>query len=334
MDKFIRVKVICSWCNSKQLCENLSIPVQRHVNITWEDIDVDYYVILERPFHGERFELNKTIVVKSGATEGYEHNVLKVLAAVSIPEKWTQYLEEVLACLENMPCDIAWRNDTDDMYQKYFSDVGQVKNICFLHSCSVGHVSRMILNQMVSTVLGGLIHELDHLYIINVGEDIIQSDFLNEKIRVINYSKNTQLFEKPTLNLMLCFSKYHPNTKILYLHTKGVSYSSEYTQIADWRNLLLYFLVERHRSCLKLLDEYDAIGSNYATEPHPHFSGNFWWSTGKHISTLSPITSNVRHDCEWWLLSNSSNVKTHELYRSNVNHYHEHYPRQIYDNAK
>jgi len=189
----------------------------------------------------------------------------------------------------------------------------------------------MILNQMVSKILGELIDELDYLYIVNVGEDIIATDFMNEKIKIINYSNNTQLFEKPTLNLMLCFSKYHHDAKILYLHTKGVSYPSEYTQISDWRNLLIYFLVERYRYCLKLLDEYDVVGSNYADNPHPHFSGNFWWSTSKHINTLSPIASNVRHDCEWWLFSDNQNIKKYVLYNSNVNHYTTNYPRTIYD---
>jgi hypothetical protein len=241
-------------------------------------------------------------------------------------------LKGVIYYLEGIPNHDIQIGQEGLTYQKYFSNISQpVKNICFLHCCSINHAARMILNQMVSKILSELIDELDYLYIINIGEEIIETDFINEKIRIINYSNNTQLFEKPTLNLMRCFSGYHPNTKILYLHTKGVSYSSEYAQISDWRNLLIFFLVERYRTCLKLLDEYDVVGSNYADDPHPHFSGNFWWSTGKYINTLPEITSNVRHDCEWWLFNNNPNIKKFVLYTSNVNHYMTPYPRAIYD---
>uniref|UniRef100_A0A6C0C8Q8 Uncharacterized protein n=1 Tax=viral metagenome TaxID=1070528 RepID=A0A6C0C8Q8_9ZZZZ len=340
MNKNIRVKILCNWTNSKQICQQLNNNVNtlKHIEITWLDTDIDYYFIFNSPFNGELFQPNKTILIKTNnAPNIYEHeplNFLKIIPTDCDLESinFLNLLEGIIYHLEGIPYESVQVGPDTLTYQRYFTNITKpVKHICFLHCCSIGHASRMILNQIVSKVLRELINELDYLYIVNIGENIVETDFINEKIRIINYSNNTQLFEKPTLNLMRCFSKYHQDAKILYLHTKGITYPSDYVQISDWRNLLIFFLVERYRTCLKLLDEYDVVGSNFSLDPHPHFSGNFWWSTSKHINTLPEIISNVRHDCEWWLFNNNPNVKKSVLYTSNVNHYTTPYPTSIYD---
>ena len=47
-----------------------------------------------------------------------------------------------------------------------------------------------------------------------------------------------------------------------------------------------YFLIGRHKYCIEKLNNYDVIGILYSKLP-PHFSGNFWWSTGRHYRMLS-----------------------------------------------
>jgi len=66
----IRVKMICNWCTSEQLCKEWSNMCEqpskfswKNIQITWENTDIDYYVIINKPlFKDEYFEPNKTII--------------------------------------------------------------------------------------------------------------------------------------------------------------------------------------------------------------------------------------------------------------------------------
>ena len=229
---------------------------------------------------------------------------------------------------------------SDDVitYHKYFSDIigKNVKNICFLHSCTIKN-NTTVLHEMKKIITDSkLMDSIDYLYIINLGNEISFQlpGQMAHKLRIINYSKNVNLFEKPTINLIHTFSQFHRDTKILYMHTKGISYDPPHTHITDWKNYLMYFLVENHKICMDLLDNYDSVGCNYHEKPLPHYSGNFWWANSNYIKGLNKITSNVRHDAEWWILNNNLAANKYVLYNTNVNHYEQPYPRNIYDNDK
>ena len=65
--KKIRVKMICNWCNSKQLCnewKNMCINnyTWNNIEITWENTNIDYYVIINYPSNNEYYEPKRTIV--------------------------------------------------------------------------------------------------------------------------------------------------------------------------------------------------------------------------------------------------------------------------------
>jgi hypothetical protein len=240
--------------------------------------------------------------------------------------------------IENISqCDL--NNEYHLMYHKYIYDIVHrqeqriLNKICFLHSCSINSNSLNILKQMLRCIFNsGLMQELDYLFIVNLGQPVTFNigNTFRDKVIVINHSENVKLFEKPTLNLIWSFSQFHQNVKILYLHTKGVSYNENPSQINDWRNLMMYFLVEKYDTCLEMLDTYSNVGNNYKDEPHPHFSGNFWWTTSNYISTLQAITSDIRHDCEWWLLNDDPNVSKYTMHNDDVDHYLEDYPRSLY----
>jgi hypothetical protein len=216
------------------------------------------------------------------------------------------------------------------------------KNYCFIHSCHLKEKGLNILNEIIALfVKSNSIHHFDKIFIVNIGLKIDQTEFFKDKLGseitkalldkliIINYSENPVLFEIPTINLIRTFCEYNPNCKILYLHTKGISFP--YNQnIIDWRNMMLYFLINKSETCLQLLNNYDTVGCNYMDFPHKHYSGNFWWGTSDYIKLLRQIPDgSVRHDAEWWLLSNNS-VKKYELHNSKVNHYHAPYPFERY----
>ena len=190
--------------------------------------------------------------------------------------------------------------DEDIIYHKYLGKtVGKkIDNICFIHSCNL-YNNPYILNFMLETIKSSsLIDKLDYIYIINIGKplDYNQLTTNHYKINLINYSNNSEMFEFPTINLIHTFSKFHNNTNVLYMHTKGASYEEEYDYIRDWREFMLYFLVEKNKFCFDCLDFYDTIGSNYLDHPRPHYSGNFWWAKTNYIRTLPSVKLNDNKD--------------------------------------
>ena len=62
-----KIKILCNWCSSKQLCKewsNLSPNGLRwdNLELTYDDTDIDYYVIINKPIKGAKFEPKKTII--------------------------------------------------------------------------------------------------------------------------------------------------------------------------------------------------------------------------------------------------------------------------------
>lgn len=215
----------------------------------------------------------------------------------------------------------------EDIYNKHIKEeVTEDGVVCFVHSCTFNN-NASILEEIIDMLTSEEFDIYDRIYVINFGNSVACS---NEKVTVINWSKDTKQFEKPTLNLVKYFAERH-DSKILYLHTKGVTHGGNLSKVInDWRNYMLYFLVECGKDCLRVLNKYDIVGVNYQQTPHKHYSGNFWWSNSKHIRLLDSIESNVRHDCEWWIMT-KDNENYVSLYNTEVDHYRTTYPREKYD---
>lgn len=62
-----RVKMLCNWCSSKQLCTEW-YPMCKgdfkwnNIEVTWEDTDIDFYVIINKPSFGEFYIPERTII--------------------------------------------------------------------------------------------------------------------------------------------------------------------------------------------------------------------------------------------------------------------------------
>ena len=215
-----------------------------------------------------------------------------------------------------------------EIYDRYlepiFNKLDKKKlNICFFHSCTINNNTIVLFDMLNLIKKSDLLEKLDYLFIINFGDNIA---YPCNKIKVINYSSDISMFEKPTINLLNYTCRLH-DFNVLYLHTKGITHTN-YQQIVDWRNYMLYFVVEQFETCLDALNEYDTVGVNYLEQPRKHFSGNFWWSKSSHIKNLDPITSDVRHDCEWWIMTKENKYKN--LFSSGLDHYHSLFPRSAY----
>lgn len=218
---------------------------------------------------------------------------------------------------------------TKKIYRENFGNIDiDNKIVCFIHSCNLGSIS--ILDTLIEHIINSnLVKVLDKIYIINVGQPIPKE---YEKSKIIQYASETNTHELETINIIYQFSEMYPNVKLLYLHTKGITYPNVQI-VMDWVDHMLYYLVDKYERYLgdkiQMLDKWDAVGVNWLNWPGNHFSGNFWWSNTNHLRKLTPITSGVRHDAEWWVLSHPD-TKFYELHNSGVHHYEMAYPPNLY----
>ena len=140
--------------------------------------------------------------------------------------------------------------------------------------------------------------------------------------------------EMDTLKLLWDDCK-QKNSKILYLHSKGVSRPGN-QNVQAWIEYMEYFVIEKWKDCLNALDSHDTCGVNLQPKPMKHYSGNFWWANSSYIQKLSRFNPELssyikvpRVYCEFWLLDNSF-CKTSCLFSSNVDHYSVHYGETNY----
>jgi hypothetical protein len=208
------------------------------------------------------------------------------------------------------------------------------KNICFIHSCTLNNNGTKRLKYLINYLQNSKLYNvLDKIYINNIGLNIdnIDLNIDNSKFELYNYSENSNLFEIPTLNKLLKFSKDNNNYNILYIHNKGISYDDNYEQLNDWINMMLYFVIDKYDICLNKLLSYEVVGSNYLNSPYKHFSGNFWWANSNYLQNLYEMNDiNVnKMEAEMWLFKN--NPTYYEMHNSNINHYHTCYPKYKYN---
>ena len=218
--------------------------------------------------------------------------------------------------------------------QSFFPTLEKVlkpKTICFIHSCHLASAGTERLDLILEAVLK--VKALESIIINNIGLrlDTARYEAMDPRITLIHSSDDSQQFELPTLRLIHELSLISPKTKVLYLHTKGISYPKEdhrYLPGLDWIKYMLHFICEKSENCLELLDSHDVVGCNYGDQPKPHFSGNFWWATTDYLKTLSLTQLTDKMSAEWWLLSGSPRI--HVLYSSGINHFLEAYPSDKY----
>jgi hypothetical protein len=263
------------------------------------------------------------------------------------------------------------------------------QRICVIHSTSLQHQSHDILRHLLDTIItSGLIHELQYVLVFNYGGQIplsVQQEYAYggtggyRNIHFMQVAADPTHSEVPTLRILHMLAAHldkHADppaqhatadpaqhgsssdtstpttttTQILYLHTKGVTYFSPNRRISDWTDMMLHFLVQRHRSCYALLaSDYNVLGVNYYTNAvtddgdvdvaPPHFSGNFWWATSRYLSGLARLEHSVdsranKYSAESWVLTDGrGEAAVYCPYKSYENHYRNEHPRELYVNV-
>ena len=202
-------------------------------------------------------------------------------------------------------------------YSDFFKIKKQIKNYCFIHSCTLPETGTKTLDYLLIRLKD---LSFETIFVNNIGLPIEKN--YEENISIKNYSTDNLLWEIPTINKIRDFSIKNKNCNILYLHTKGILHNND--NVNDWIEMMLHFLIDK--KCISLLKDYDTLGCNYCDNPK-HYSGNFWWATSNYLSTLSDCMPN-KNDAEFWL--HIGNPKYFVLHQSGINHYYERYPKEKY----
>jgi hypothetical protein len=131
-------------------------------------------------------------------------------------------------------------------------------------------------------------------------------------------------------------SKFNDSDYVFYFHTKGASKlnDSNYENIEDWRNLMMYFNVEKVNDVFAIFErtKYNTFGCLLDSIPLCQFySGNFWWAKADYIKTIN--LENVkrnRFNAELQFIQLGNNWKPYSIFNSKVNHYMETFPKEKY----
>ena len=202
----------------------------------------------------------------------------------------------------------------------------------FIHVCAISNYRSAFMKLMNSIKSSNLYNLTTKIYVVVLGTfDITDEMYKDPKLEVIYNTENTRVYERVTLNFMRQHAlKHEENQKYLYLHTKGLKYNGLQDNVNDWIDLMLYYLVKNHETCIRMLEQYDACGLNFLCNPHPHFSGNFWWANSFHIKKLPHLQNyDWYHESEMWLCYCNGSYVT--LHQSKVNHYLTRYPASLYE---
>jgi hypothetical protein len=213
-----------------------------------------------------------------------------------------------------------------------------MKIAIFYHIAQMGLGAFIYQQQLHRLYTSGLIEVADYIHFgVNGDQELFN---VPEKTIV---KRNTDWKEETETMLSLKdFAYENSDYKILYFHTKGVSKG---TLTANaWRLMMEYFVIDKWKECVNMLNQYDCVGSNLnpvgetmwsdgtATKPVDgtyNFTGNFWWVNAKHIQTLNHnfLTSNYRIDRELWIGSNpNSNPGT--IYQPGIYDSYTHFYRE------
>lgn len=112
----------------------------------------------------------------------------------------------------------------------------------------------------------------------------LKRDDIGKNVLFLANNSYEKEFEFPTINI-LKKDLENESLNALYIMNKGAS--TGFNQpIKDWIDTMLYFNVYQYENCLKLLNEYDAVGVDYHDLPYKHFSGNFFWTKSSHVNKL------------------------------------------------
>lgn len=189
----------------------------------------------------------------------------------------------------------------------------------FFHVYLKNDFSHILLNKFKKFKASGLYEKANKIYLTLFGDIEQHQEFLSDlkdlyiKIEYVNITNKEFNNEADTLNFMIKKAEgYEKNTPMLYIHTKGASYTHPNIKknINAWVRYLDLYTINKWEECVDALENNDAAGGFYVEDPK-HFQGNFWWANSSYLKNLPRVNNlNITHlnRGEFWILSNTDKV--------------------------
>ena len=235
-------------------------------------------------------------------------------------------------------------------------------NTIFIHYYCTG-ISHDIYSELLKDIFdSGLYDNVGSIVVNVVGGDyqseIKKIDNKHDKIKVLHHrceefisyyheikkdNNRADGLEIDTIDLMYNCLQSHPDTdNVLYLHLKGAVHQGPHSGAkvssrAEWRQDMVNFVIRGWEECISQLLTKDHTGPRFSEAPEPHYSGNFWWSTARHIKRNLPIVNLLRKNIqlhkdhtlfsspfyisEFWLCSSGAQNPNFKRLRDNVTGY-------------
>jgi len=214
--------------------------------------------------------------------------------------------------------------------------------ILYIHICQLEEWQRTFQMIMDAVRGSGLYNAANEIRLGVLTHTQVDLQYLNDpKFRII-YEGRPEEYERPTLlHMKMSAEKTDPlDTKYLYCHTKGIRWFGTPNEpyVVDWIKLLIYWNIEKWANAEDILGKYDTYGCNYhnnGTYP-PHYSGNFFWTTSRHLKELPDTIGSEYNDPEFWLCSRGlfqGRPNIFNAFSSNLEglgHYGEPFPESLY----
>lgn len=195
----------------------------------------------------------------------------------------------------------------------------------FYHIYCNENTFSILKDQINKIIWSGLYERCSNIYCFLCGKEKyvnICKDYIKHcgnKFTIKNIGIDDTSYERFTLLKIKDYLK--PNTKLLYLHTKGVTKTNDSLKnnVENWRYLMEYFLISKWRDCVKKLNNHDIVGVNKLGPPTynfpEHFSGNFWWATSEYFNKLPNEIGEHYNDPEFYIFLKKP--KAIEIFNSN-----------------
>lgn len=197
----------------------------------------------------------------------------------------------------------------------------------------------MFQEQIGSLYLSGLLDVTDCFHIGFNGDINVLPNHVQHFAKANSNCKE----ETDTLRELADWCKKNPGADVLYMHTKGASKKTKYTE--DWRHSMEYFCIHNWKQCVEALaDGYEVAGINWQEDTsmgyHPHFSGGFWWAKASYVAVNCDekyFDHPNRYMREFFI--GSGKPKAKNFWESKLNrtdkamHYTQPYDKKIYSNT-
>lgn len=150
-----------------------------------------------------------------------------------------------------------------------------MNNVIFYHIYAINHWKKIVYEQIGLIVNSGLYDNVDRIFCGIVGKEqtlIFVQKFIKRVLKhygvtnkFVFKSSTENSFEYLTLKMLQDYAKLN-DSKVLYLHTKGVTATigtCDYKFKKSWRKCMEHFCITRWARCVKYINIFDVCGAFY-----------------------------------------------------------------------